>query len=638
MKATTGHLALKDIAELAQVSRPAVSNWRKRYSDFPQPVAESTPRKPLFNAAEVVTWLKQNDFFPEGAEKDLRLASLWATANLLRREVAVEDIPLVVLTLLAIDKDPHFEAPAEFTELTDTINTETLEEVKRGIAQLEIKDYGEAAMEVVDRFLGIGSRGLRSQYATSNSVSNQILLNAAASTDTQHARTVMDPACGIAGSLLGAGATCPDAQLLGVEKNPSTAALARLLVFLNGSNAVIHTGDSLFQDPLAGTLADLLVCEPPFGAHIPRPFLNALEPIYGPLQGARPDDIFLLYAVQHLSPDGYAYVFTSTSSAFRQQFREQRQRLVAQGQVEAVVELPAGVFSSTRIPALLWVLRLGQVEEPLLIDASAHATETIPARIGEWLNAARNRESADVPYKAVTLAEIVTNDGDLTPSTYLSSPVRREAVEVEFETSIKSLNSTVKELTLLSTLDVTTDAIPSSTSFTRLNDLILSGHFERIDGSYEPERELKSGKARVAVPNRNAIPVFVDDFDAEDVLKPGDILLSQVGDIAVWVFEGNGQPWVPAKRLMVLRPTSDEYDPYFIAACLNASANIERRDLIPHRRPFRSLTIPDLNREERTIIAETQRSLEKARLIALQLQREVELVSETMISVVFAGK
>ena len=44
MNTATGHLTLKDIAELAQVSRPAVSNWRKRYDDFPQPVAESTPR------------------------------------------------------------------------------------------------------------------------------------------------------------------------------------------------------------------------------------------------------------------------------------------------------------------------------------------------------------------------------------------------------------------------------------------------------------------------------------------------------------------------------------------------------------------------------------------------------------------
>ena len=74
MNTTTGHLTLKDIAELAQVSRPAVSNWRSRYNDFPEPVEDSTPRKPLFDANAVVAWLKQNGFFPEGAEDDLLLS------------------------------------------------------------------------------------------------------------------------------------------------------------------------------------------------------------------------------------------------------------------------------------------------------------------------------------------------------------------------------------------------------------------------------------------------------------------------------------------------------------------------------------------------------------------------------------
>ena len=102
MVATTGHLTLKDIAELAQVGRPAVSNWRKRYDDFPAPVEESTPRKPLFEAASVIEWLKRNDFFPEDAEQELQVTVLWAVANLLRGAIPVENYPLVLLTLLAV--------------------------------------------------------------------------------------------------------------------------------------------------------------------------------------------------------------------------------------------------------------------------------------------------------------------------------------------------------------------------------------------------------------------------------------------------------------------------------------------------------------------------------------------------------
>ena len=269
MNTATGHLTLKDIAELAQVSRPAVSNWRSRYNDFPEPVKESTPRKPLFDADAVIAWLKQNGFFPEGAEEDLKLASLWATANLLRSHLPVDEIPLVILSLLTLDQDPSFEVSAEFDQITGRLNENTLDEVKHGIASLSITDYAQAANQVVDRFLGVGSRGERSQYGTSTSLSSAALISAS-STTLEGVQTVLDPACGIAGTLLGIGAAAPEAKLLGAELNPSIAALARLLGHFADSAVTIHTGDSIVHDPFPETKADLVVCEPPLGVRIPR--------------------------------------------------------------------------------------------------------------------------------------------------------------------------------------------------------------------------------------------------------------------------------------------------------------------------------------------------------------------------------
>ncbi len=46
-----------DIARLAGVGRAAVSNWRRRYEDFPAPVG-GTPNSPLFTLAEVERWLR----------------------------------------------------------------------------------------------------------------------------------------------------------------------------------------------------------------------------------------------------------------------------------------------------------------------------------------------------------------------------------------------------------------------------------------------------------------------------------------------------------------------------------------------------------------------------------------------------
>ncbi|OIR41058.1 N-6 DNA methylase [Corynebacterium sp. NML130628] len=641
MVATTGHLTLKDIAELAQVSRPAVSNWRKRYEDFPSPVEESTPRKPLFEAEAVVSWLKRNDFFPKDAEQDLQLTALWAAANLLRNEIPIEDIPLVILTLLALDKDPSFTPPAEFETLRAHINEETINDVEHGISKLGVIEYGKAAQLVVDRFLGLGARGARSQYGTSHSLSSATIA-AAASTTTKDVKTVLDPACGIAGTLLGVGKHAPGAKLMGTEMMPDSATLARLLVYLTGQVATIKTSDSLRYDPFSNAHADLIVCEPPIGMRFARDELDHLQRVFPkyPLRGLMSDELFLLYCVQHLAADGRAYVITGLGTTFINQFKEHRQRLAAEGQIEAVVQLPGGILSASRIPVALWVLSAGGIEEPLLIDASHQKPESVPQRIADWLTAARNRRDTDVPYEAVTLADVVTNDGSLHPSTYLVQAIAIDPSDAaaEFDAAFQRLQTTTKDFMKISAPRVSADAIPSSASSTTMRELVNAGHFIRILGKYRFDDSQDQGSARLATPNDNAEPAFVNDFDPEDVLQPGDILMPRLGTIPVRVHEDDSQTWVPSKHFTVFRAVSDAYDPYFIAACLNAPVNLDSRGQVPRRNPIARLVIPELNRDQQAVVAETQRSLDSARSAAHHLERETKHASEALINLVFAGK
>ncbi|MGH8967143.1 MAG: N-6 DNA methylase, partial [Actinomycetes bacterium] len=48
-----------DIARLGRVGRPAVSNWRRRYDDFPAPVS-GTPSNPRFALSEIEAWLRRS--------------------------------------------------------------------------------------------------------------------------------------------------------------------------------------------------------------------------------------------------------------------------------------------------------------------------------------------------------------------------------------------------------------------------------------------------------------------------------------------------------------------------------------------------------------------------------------------------
>lgn len=287
------------------------------------------------------------------------------------------------------------------------------------------EDYGKAARLVVDRFLGIGSRGARSQYGTSSSLSNATVV-AAASTTLDDVGTILDPACGIAATLVGVGRQVPEAQLMGVELEPHTASLAQLLVYLTGyeANINIEVGDSLRADPFFDRKVDLIVCEPPLGMRATRPAGHALHGASQKRMGvlwdevspnASLEDLFLLYASSHLGTGARAYVMASEYTTFGTRFKDQRQRRVADGRVEAIVGLPVGLFSASRLPAALWVLSSEPVREPLLIDASAVRPRFVPGRIAEWLTAARNGEATDVPYKTVSLADAVTNDGSLHP-------------------------------------------------------------------------------------------------------------------------------------------------------------------------------------------------------------------------------
>lgn len=49
-----------EIARIVGVGRAAVSNWRRRYLDFPKPIG-GTPASPAFSWAEVEAWLKANN-------------------------------------------------------------------------------------------------------------------------------------------------------------------------------------------------------------------------------------------------------------------------------------------------------------------------------------------------------------------------------------------------------------------------------------------------------------------------------------------------------------------------------------------------------------------------------------------------
>ncbi|MDZ7883237.1 MAG: hypothetical protein U5N53_10125 [Mycobacterium sp.] len=232
-------LTPSEIADLAGVTRGAVTNWRKRPSDppFPDPAPESAT-KPLYDLDKVIAWLAETK--PEiQIQRDSGLAGLSHSLNALRGRVSgslAGELALALccakkLSLEAADANWRLIAAAGPSQTADVLRRtatdaqwddilSTLDDVERetngrldtlpiaavvsAVDGIEPDRLAMAADEVLRR--GSGERGRAAGYGVGehgivNSRVSELLSNLASSTKG----LVYDPACGIAEALIRTG-------------------------------------------------------------------------------------------------------------------------------------------------------------------------------------------------------------------------------------------------------------------------------------------------------------------------------------------------------------------------------------------------------------------------------------------------
>lgn len=103
-------MSMTDIAELAQVKRPVVTTWRRRYPDFPAPAAGDA-MSPLFDSRQVAEWLIGTGRDPEHrVEADL---SLHALAGLGAGLAPLDLVALLTALICVRDQDGEPLAAAD---------------------------------------------------------------------------------------------------------------------------------------------------------------------------------------------------------------------------------------------------------------------------------------------------------------------------------------------------------------------------------------------------------------------------------------------------------------------------------------------------------------------------------------------
>lgn len=612
-------VAVADIAEMANAkSRATVSNWRKRHADFPAPV-DDNPARPLFDRAEVVTWLKGRGY--EVTED--HGAGLWATLNAVRNDLDPTLMPELVLTLATLKKlssevnvalPPWFgfrpsEGFADLQRLLDQLGDldarfESLFSISRGLLSIPsaIVEAAYAAVgDIADEHLGsatdfvlaraaksAGRKGEGFESGFAESRTSQLLASLAAG----HSGSIYDPACGVAEALIktldgGFEAT----HIQGDEIHPLSSTIARQRLYLRGYDATITTVDVLATDAHPDASADVIIAEPPFGVRLPESFvLSDPRWRYGLPPKSSSEGAWLQHTIAHLADGGRGYVLTTAGALFRRD--PVRQELVRAGCVEAIVALPPRLLPHTSVTLVLWVLRPAQTADQTIafIDASADLdSETL---VPGWLQALHTDDVIDVPHQRVEIDEILAADADLSPARWIGGVERSpQDARADYDKAWAVVQQRLDAVSAAGADLVKID--PVLTSRTLSLRALMDQGIVKVSTGRGRERDVPDEFAdRVIKPITisNGGADHLEDAELHDMLEPprwwntvpenlrhqltepGEVLLTNRFRIhAVCDTKGGHYPTADVYRLRVTNPA--QLDPRFLAAALRGSWN-----------------------------------------------------------------
>ncbi|MFD3730295.1 N-6 DNA methylase [Streptomyces sp. NPDC058632] len=363
-----------EISRIAGVTRATVSNWRRRYDDFPQP-AGGTESSPLYDLESVRAWLASRGHTSAaspaeelrttlrlstrstggggGGTADLLLLVLAAarrTPDQLTSSVRLPDADLVARAELDTARVADAVPDADAVRFADADVT-----VLRALYVCVRDEGGQAALEV------LAERELEDSAASGAYRTPTPLADLLARLVPGAPARVLDPACG-SGALLEAAARRGTTELYGQDLLPVQArrsAVSLLLTAPPGAGVTVRAGDSLRADAFPELVADAVLCTPPFGVRDWGHDELAYDPrwAYGVPARAESELAWVQHALAHLTPGGHAVLLLPPATAGRASGRRVRAELVRSGALRAVIALPAGASVPFHIGLQIWVLQ-----------------------------------------------------------------------------------------------------------------------------------------------------------------------------------------------------------------------------------------------------------------------------------------
>ncbi|HEX3782526.1 MAG TPA: N-6 DNA methylase [Pseudonocardiaceae bacterium] len=373
-----------EIARLVDVGRAAVSNWRRRYEDFPQPVG-GTASSPLFSLTEVENWLRRNGKSFEVSLADRVWQRLRASDDDLRLGQAVGSAGELLLALRDGNRASGAQPDRELTRLLTRL----------------AEDLGHRAAfeELCTRYLAAHSRQL--------TVTPQSTVRLMTRLAGPAAGTVLDPACGLGTLLLAA----PGSRALGQDVNEVSARIAEIRLRLAEVPTEILAADSLRQRGFTDESADVVLCDPPFNERAWGYSDLTGDPrwVYGLPPRGESELAWVQHCLAHVAPGGLVAIVMPSAAASRRPGKRIRGNLLRAGALRAVLTLAEGGPD-------LWLLRKPSAGErpPMRIMLMPAVDESGVEEIEDaWQRYSHDPESVE---HTVPVIDLLDEDVDLSPA------------------------------------------------------------------------------------------------------------------------------------------------------------------------------------------------------------------------------
>ncbi|MUN36457.1 N-6 DNA methylase [Actinomadura litoris] len=596
-----------DIARLAGVGRAAVSNWRKRYDDFPRPVG-GTATSPSFSLIEVRRWLRDQGKLDEPAVDE----DLWHELRRTTDEAALPEIlGYAGAFLLRLVRDPAYgESLAGASDADILRNLPSVVDeaaailpggrpfpavlrrrfppLLRGLASLAAERGAVETFEFLrERYLDLHRRRI---YVTPSEVVRLVL--DLASPDLT---TVLDPACGTGGYLLGALERGASGPVFGQDADETIARLTAVRLALRAPGAVVRAGDSLRHDAFPDVLADLVVATPPFNdRNWGYDELTAdARWEYGLPPRTESELAWVQHALAHCVPGGQAMLLMPPAAANRRAGRRIRAQLLRRGALRAVFTLPLGAVPNMAVPLNLWVLRRPatgdrQPSRVLMVETSE---DYVAQAVTIWRRfEAEPEEELDEPgrARAVRIIDLLDEEVDLTPSRHIGRPAAAPAIErvTDERVGVLGLLSALPELLP----EVEGGEGAADAPLVPVAELVRMG---LVTVHYGPGAPSADEEATTA----GAPPILTADDVVQGrwpFLPPGseivldeDLIPVLAGDVVVPTIVRRPEARVVpepgavlGRHLFLLRPDPERLDAHFLAGVLRGSLNLRHYSMM----------------------------------------------------------